>query len=487
MTRGTNVGLVVGGCQLGELLGQGGMGSVYRATQLALQREVAVKLVPAVDADPSLIARFGREVRTAAALEHPHSIPIFAAGEEDGLLYLVMRLVHGPDLGALLNREGPLEASRALGLIEQVGSALDAAHSAGLVHRDVKPANILVEPSEHGEHAYLSDFGLMRGVADTTAITRVGEWVGSIDYVAPEQIEGREVDGRADVYALSGVLYTALTGLRPFPGATPAAIAQAHVSAPPPRLPAGRWPPALGAVIARGLAKAPDARYASAGELAAAARAALDGRVAPPTGSAPAGRRPGPGRPGASRFRARALAAALGLVALAALAVAVAVILSSGAGKPRRASAPPTPRSVPTAQFADAAFSFRYPLGWQLIKREENHVAYLRTEVMSPDGKLAVIVDRTPNSTLSPPHAAAAVQGATARTSRYVPVSYRLSTLDGRSAVIWEFELPDAPLPARIDIFQDVGSGEYAVLGEARQLSDIDATALAAASSLRAR
>src|SRR5579859_3697310 len=164
-------GVTVGGCRLEALLGRGGMGTVYLATQLALGREVAVKVVPASHVEQSLVARFKREARTAASLEHPHSIPIFAAGEEEGLLYLVMRLVHGPDLGALIAREGPLEPARAVRLISQVAGALDAAHHAGLVHRDVKPGNVLVE-HEDGEEAYLSDFGLMRRMVGATAITR---------------------------------------------------------------------------------------------------------------------------------------------------------------------------------------------------------------------------------------------------------------------------------------------------------------------------
>src|SRR5579871_2557931 len=154
-------GVVIGGCRLESLLGRGGMGTVYRATQLALGREVAVKVVPAGSVEQTLVARFKREARTAAALEHPNSIPIYAAGEEEGLLYLVMRLVHGPDLGAIIATEGALAPERAVGLVEQIAGALDVAHAAGLVHRDVKPANVLVEPRESGEHAYLSDFGLM--------------------------------------------------------------------------------------------------------------------------------------------------------------------------------------------------------------------------------------------------------------------------------------------------------------------------------------
>ena len=186
---------IVGGCELHERLGQGGMGTVYRATQLALGREVAVKVVPGSGIDDSLVARFKREARTAASLEHPHSIPIYAAGEAEGLLYLVMRRVNGPDLDALIAAAGRLPAARAVALVGQVAGALDAAHEVGLVHRDVKPANILVESRAGADHAYLSDFGLMRHVAGDTAITRVGEWVGSVDYVAPEQIEGGEVDG----------------------------------------------------------------------------------------------------------------------------------------------------------------------------------------------------------------------------------------------------------------------------------------------------
>ncbi|HEY6397541.1 MAG TPA: serine/threonine-protein kinase, partial [Solirubrobacteraceae bacterium] len=206
MTRTSE--LVVGGCRLDEVLGRGGMGTVYCAWQLALDREVAVKVVPLLGGDESHVWRFQREAQTAAALEHPHTIPIYAAGEENDLLYIVMRRVDGPDARTLIELEGPLAPARAVALIEQVADALDAAHRAGLVHRDVKPANVLVEQRKGADHAYLSDFGLVRNVAGSTAITVTGQWLGTLDYIAPEQLGGQSVDCRADIYALACVLYT---------------------------------------------------------------------------------------------------------------------------------------------------------------------------------------------------------------------------------------------------------------------------------------
>ena len=185
------------------------MGIVYRATQLSLGRPVAVKLIaPDRAGDPGFRERFERESRVAAAIDHPNVIPVYAAGEEGGHLYLVMRYVKGTDLQGLLARERRLPAERVAAIAGQVGAALDAAHAVGLVHRDVKPANVLLS----GEHAYLADFGLSQVVGTDTRLTSTGQWIGTVDFMAPEQFSGEEVDARADVYALGCVLYNALTG-----------------------------------------------------------------------------------------------------------------------------------------------------------------------------------------------------------------------------------------------------------------------------------
>ncbi len=266
-------GPLIGGCRLGSVVGRGGMGTVYRAMQVALAREVAVKVVPASGIEDAGIARFKREARIAARLDHPNCVPIYAAGEDDAVLYLVMKLIHGPNLGALVAREGPLSPARAVDVVEQVAEALDAAHAAGLVHRDVKPSNVLIELRKHGERAYLSDFGLMREVIAHAEITGTHEWVGTIDYASPEQLQGRPLDGHADVYALAGVLYTALGGGRPFPAESATATAWAHLNLPAPQL--GGHP--LDPVIARGW---PSARRTATG--ARASSPARHGRRSPP-------------------------------------------------------------------------------------------------------------------------------------------------------------------------------------------------------------
>src|SRR5438874_3589290 len=208
-------GTVFAGHRIEGVAGRGGMGVVYRATQIALDRTVALKLItPALAGDPEFRARFVRESRAAASIEHPNVIPIFHAGDEQDLLYVSMRFVDGEDMRALLRREGPLEPRRAARIVAQVGAALDAAHERGLVHRDVKPANVLLT---HDEHAYLTDFGLIKRVGEgVTQISRPGGWVGTLGYVAPEQIRGERVDARADVYALGAVLYHSLSGRAPF-------------------------------------------------------------------------------------------------------------------------------------------------------------------------------------------------------------------------------------------------------------------------------
>ena len=257
-----------------ELLGRGGMGVVYRAYDQRLKRAVALKLVtPELALDERFRERFARETELAMALEHPNVVPIYDAGDVDGRLYLAMRLVDGTDLGALLREEGPLEPARALAICGQVAYALDTAHDKGLVHRDVKPSNVLLDANEH---VYLADFGLTRRLEEQGALAGDGHSVGTPAYLAPEQIEGRPVDGRVDVYALGCVLYECLTGSVPYRRASRLATAWAHLEDEPPKPSAERpeLPTALDAVIARALAKDPEERYESCRELAQAVLAA---------------------------------------------------------------------------------------------------------------------------------------------------------------------------------------------------------------------
>jgi len=274
------IGRELGGYRIVEQLGRGGTSVVYRAEHVRLGRTAALKLLSPGLGEADFSDRFLRESRLAASLDHPSIVPVYDAGEEDGLLYIAMACVEGTDLRTLIQQEGALPLRRALFILGQIASALDAAHARGLVHRDVKPANILVAPEDR---AYLSDFGAVKELA-SAGMTRTGAFVGTIEYCAPEQIEGGEVDARTDVYALACVLFETLTGAPPFHRPSEVAVLNAHLHAPPPRLAkaAPGLPSGLEHVISKALSKSPLDRYASPGELIAAARAAAaDHRVYP--------------------------------------------------------------------------------------------------------------------------------------------------------------------------------------------------------------
>ena len=275
------IGRQLGGYRIESVIGRGGMGVVYLAEQVRLERQVALKVIaPELAADEAFRTRFERESRLAASIDHPNVVPVYEAGEADGLLYIAMRYVRGTDLKALL-AEGPLDPRRATGIVSQVAAALDAAHASGLVHRDIKPGNVLIEQAPGGERAYLSDFGLTKRISSTSGITATGFIVGTLDYIAPEQVQGAAVDARTDVYALACVLFHALSGRVPFERDNDMAKMYAHANLPAPSLreAAPQVPPALEDVIQRGLAKDPDDRYASAGDLGRAAEAAVRGET----------------------------------------------------------------------------------------------------------------------------------------------------------------------------------------------------------------
>jgi ABC-type branched-subunit amino acid transport system substrate-binding protein/streptogramin lyase len=309
-------GVTVAGYRVESLVGRGGMGVVYRATDLSLERPVALKLIaPELADDEHFRSRFLREPRLAASLDHPNVIPIYEAGERDGQLYLAMRYVEGNDLGSVLERDGRLAPERSLRILAQVAGALDAAHRHGLVHRDVKPANVLLD---EGEHVYLTDFGITKQVGG--ASTDTGRVVGTLDYLAPEQIRGEEVDARTDCYALGCVLYECLAGAPPFRRATDAETLWAHMQEEPPPLPGY---PALDPVLRRALAKGRDKRYAGCAELIEAAGQAL-GLAAP---RAPRRRLVPP----KLRRNGRAILAG-GLLLLGAVLAAMIVALTRGGG-----------------------------------------------------------------------------------------------------------------------------------------------------------
>jgi serine/threonine-protein kinase len=304
-------GSIVAGYRISRLIGRGATGAVYVAED-SHGRQVALKvLIPELAQDTRFRERFQREAQMAAALDEPHVVPTIAMGEEDGTLYLAMSYVDGLDLREILKREGPLSSERTVDLVSQVASALDAAHALGLVHRDVKPGNVLVRSTEAGEHAYLCDFGLAKHVSSVNSLTGERAFVGTIAYISPEQIEGATIDARADVYSLGCMLFECLTGEAPFARESELAAVYAHLNEQPPRASDVRpgIPAGFDAVVAKALEKSPGDRYASCGELAAASAAALRGDV-------PSGR---VGHRG--RLALGALAAAALLVAAGAAAV----------------------------------------------------------------------------------------------------------------------------------------------------------------------
>jgi hypothetical protein len=292
-------GSQLAGYVIEEQVGAGGMAVVFRARDGVLGRLAALKVLsPALAADQEFRARFLRESQAVASVEEPHIIPVYGAGEVDGVLYIATKFVPGGDLADVMERAGgALEAGRAAAFIEQVASALDAAHAAGLVHRDVKPGNILVDVAAgRGEHAYLSDFGLSKRSMAASGLTATGTFLGTPDYCAPEQIRGLPVDGRGDQYSLACMAFALLTGNLPFRRPESMATLFAHLNDPVPPLSRyrGDLPPGTDAVLARGLAKEPRERYGRCGEFAAALRDALAGAGHPGA----AGNRAGPGAAG---------------------------------------------------------------------------------------------------------------------------------------------------------------------------------------------
>jgi serine/threonine protein kinase len=273
----------IAGYVLEAQIGAGGMAVVFRARDERLGRPVALKLLAAgLAADGAFRQRFIRESRAAAAVDHPNIIPVYEAGEADGVLFIAMRYVQGGDVRALIDRSGPLPAARAWAIISQVAGALDSAHRHGLIHRDVKPGNILLDAAAAGqnrgpgrggqpEHVYLSDFGISKQPAGASSLTLAGQFVGTLDYIAPEQIDGRDLDGRADLYSLGCAAYELLSGKPPFRQSQGLALVRAHLSDPPPMLTAERrdLPVVIDRVLASAMAKSPDDRYPTCVQFAA--------------------------------------------------------------------------------------------------------------------------------------------------------------------------------------------------------------------------
>lgn len=364
---GSRLGTTFGNYELQSLIGMGGMGEVYRAFDTVRERTVALKLLRTdVAVDPTYRDRFRRESRIAARLHEPHVIPVHDFGEIDGVLYIDMRLVEGASVKEELRHHGVLPAARAVSIIAQVASALDAAHANGLVHRDIKPENVLLTPDDF---AYLVDFGIAYGGGEAT-VTRTGLIIGSCAYMATERLSGKAGGPASDVYSLTCLLYECLTGRAPFEAGDLRQVMSAHMFSPPPR-PSAMRPavnPAFDDVIAKGMAKNPDERYASAGEMARAAAAAMTGRSAPvapqPRPVPPQTRAlpvppyapypvPPPTPPKKQRFtrtQVALLAATMGMFALAAVLATVVVSSGGGSGSPS-----PTPLAVPPSTSSSEA------------------------------------------------------------------------------------------------------------------------------------
>ena len=354
MAEDTRVGTELGGYHIERVIGRGGMSVVYLAEHVRLGRRVALKLLASELADSERFRdRFLRESRLAASIDHPNIVPIFDADEADGVLFIAMRYVEGSDLREVIRAEGRLDAVRTAAIVGQIASALDAAHALGLVHRDVKPGNVLLTPDDH---VYVSDFGLTKRAVSVSGLTATGQLVGTIDYVAPEQIRGDPVDGRADVYSLGCMIVECLTGHGPYARELEVGVLWAHVEEPPPKVTDERpdLPHEMDDVIALAMAKDPDERSGTAGEVAAALRSALG--LEAPTAERPT--RPRPRSARKPRRRAGLVATVISIAAL--LAVGAGVLLLRGGSD---GAILPAANSIARIDASGRAFTMSVPVG----------------------------------------------------------------------------------------------------------------------------
>lgn len=510
-------GMVIAGFRLEEMIGEGGMGVVWKARQLDLNRVVALKLIkPDKSGDVEFLNRFKRESRLAASIDHPNVVPVFGAGEEDGVWYIAMRYVDGTDLGEYLrSRNSPFPPTDAAKLISQVADGLDAAHAAGLVHRDVKPANILLDAHLH---PYLTDFGLTKKIASQSNATRTGVWLGSVNYAAPEQIESGPIDARTDVYSLGCVLFETLTRRLPYARDSEMAVMYAKVHEPP--LLPGQIDPSLprefDEVIHRALARNPEDRYPSAGDFGRAATAAAHGeRATGPErtvarGAAaragayePTQATPVPERPTQvmqthrSRNRAAvvgAILAGLGIVAVAAILISSSGSSDSGPSKAEasvgkkkattkepeaKASASEVPvraeeaEPATSSKAADVAplesfqgnlYSAEVPVGWTAEEVEAHPSTYYESHWRNPDHEnTSVLIDsQVHNETTDAVEDAEGVREETAQSTGYRELAFEETTLQGQQAVRWVFEVEE---DRRVDYFVISCGIGFGVLG----------------------
>jgi hypothetical protein len=531
----------LGGFRVVERVGEGGMGIVFLAEDTRLGRRVALKVIaPALAHDREFRERFEAEARSAAAIDHPNVVPVYSAGSSDGRLYIAMRYVAGTDLRSLLRDSGPLGEEAALAVVADVAAALDAAHAAGLVHRDVKPANVLLDGEPGEGSAYLTDFGLTKGLQGSGGgqLTGTGQWIGTVDYVAPEQMTTGIVDARTDVYALGCVLFEAVAGEPPFAGSDMQKMWR-QVNEPLPGIePRGGDHP-LDAVIARATAKEPAERFASAGDLARAAAAAIGGGSAPAgdhsvaTGAAasglassdpqrtrtmrsgvPVGVReqrttpmsaPPPPRPrehAGSGGRVAAIIAAA--VVLAAGLIAGAVVLAGGsdgatsrtvvshevetvtsepgadaevedafeepapdAGEsPSEGAGASASSAEPEATigYAQYLYDVSIPAEWEPDSSDESNGTYYESTWHPPgdDGTTILVDAQTPAPQASPLESAESVRAQTSQSSDYSEIAFEPTTLAGRPAARWVFQVHG---DRRVDYFLNDCNVGIAVLG----------------------
>jgi predicted Ser/Thr protein kinase len=509
-------------------LGEGGMGVVYLAEDEHLGRPVALKVIaPQLAHDPEFQRRFEAEARNAAAIDDPHVVPIYSAGTVENKLFIAMRFVDGTDLRSVLAESGALEPGAAVAIVAEIAAALDGAHAAGLVHRDVKPANILLTGPPGGGSAYLTDFGLTKGLqGGSTQLTGTGQWIGTLDYVAPEQMTTGRIDARTDVYALGCVLYEMLAGSIPFAGSDVQKMWN-HVNEAVPPLGNEGAPHPLDAVIARATAKDPDDRFPSAGDLARGAAAALDrtevtapehsvatgvaatGLVEgdasprtrtmkaapppPPSAPQPTTRmaQPPPPRPRQGGDSATRTAAVIGgCFVLAAGLIAAAVVLAGG-GKSERARTVVN-RSVETVgeanssdsgageEAADAEagtsaaaasstaysqtfYTVEIPSGWAQEESDEPIYNYLESTWHDPADSATILIDaQTPGGSGSPVADAESVRAETENSSGYREHTLEPTVLNGIPAARWVFDVSG---DRRVDYFVEICGIGIAMLG----------------------
>jgi hypothetical protein len=503
-------GAEIAGFRLEDQIGEGGMGVVYRARQLDLDRQVALKVIQADHRqDQEFTDRFQRESRLAASIDHPNVVPIFQAGEADGVYFIAMRYVSGSDLRELLRTEGPLEPERAAGLIADVAAGLDAAHSAGLVHRDVKPANVLLDSRQH---VYLTDFGLTKQISSQSQLTRTGVWYGALPYSAPEQIESKPLDARTDVYGLGCVLFEALTGHFPYERDSDMAVMWAKVHEEPAS--ASEYLPHLSAeldeVLSRALARNSENRFQSAGDLGRAAIAAVTGRAntepertvargAAAAGTVPMARHKRSdgsgdetrvlpvdksGKRGRNAVIGAALVAALAIGALAAVAISsggggdtevrtLAKTVTESQTVTEEAPEPPADSSSVVSSmelepFEGQLYTAEVPVGWTPETIEERIAGRHESQWRNPNEEnTSVLIDsQLHQGTTTALEDAEHVRSQTSQSDGYQEVSFEPTTLAGQGieAARWVFEVDG---DRRVDYFFISCGVGFAVLGSA--------------------